>query len=292
MTKSTKEKDRLKKIRILEYQGLPITADLIKIKMTYRINSLGKEGSGRLCLYTNKFIRSYLSEYLKKRMPFLMNNVANSIKKYKFKICFETKIVEQTKGNLIYFSMILLDNKGKEIDKLLFAESSPNIPYDNILCDPIFCLEPFHPIQHKTFLHSCLDVVINRMQCDVLIGCIIPCYPNKRFLHTLHKQHKQQVLEFLRFKDLILKALFKDNFTINIYLAYSEQVQICFLTDRTLYAYTLTTAHYLIEIENISNFDFLKILVNLNIIKSGVSEDDFNQSTIEDVIEFLKLENY
>lgn len=51
MTKSTKEKDRLKKIRILEYQGLSITDDLIKIKMTYRINSLGKEGSGRLpCL--------------------------------------------------------------------------------------------------------------------------------------------------------------------------------------------------------------------------------------------------
>jgi hypothetical protein len=44
--------------------------------------------------------------------------------------------------------------------------------------------------------------------------------------------------------------------------------------------------------ENVSNFEFLKILVDLNIIKNGISEEDFNQSTIEDVIEFLKIENY
>jgi len=288
MTKSIKEKNRLKKIRTLEYQGLPITADLIKIKMTYRINSLGKEGSGRLCLYTNEFVRAYLSEYFKKRMPFLINDVANSIKKYKFKICFETKIVGQTKGNLIYFSMILLDNKGKEIYKLLLPESTD----ENTICNPIFSLESFHPIQHKTFFYSCLDEVIKKIQSDVLIGCFIPCYPNKRFLYILQKEHKQQVLNFLRFKNLILKAVFKENLTINIYLSYSTIVQMCFLTKRTFHIFPLTTSHSLIKMENVSNFEFLKILVDLNIIKNGISEEDFNQSTIEDVIEFLKIENY
>lgn len=96
MTKSIKEKTRLAKIKHCQLHNIPVPVECIKVKMSYKSYSEIKNdcrGVKSRLLMPKKlfkqgpnFIREYLGMNFKNKITLMMQNVANSMKVYEFKI--------------------------------------------------------------------------------------------------------------------------------------------------------------------------------------------------------------
>ena len=287
MTKSVKEKNRLTKIKELQEKGLPVTEDLIKTKISYIITgNYQKVKNAKSPFCTSEDVRAYIGSYLKQIMPTLISNLAKIMKQYEFKILFETKIDIFNSRVHLFFFMYVLDKKGRKFNlsfdmyEAYMNRNCNMIEYDSSSFD-----DKLDQIDNKSLLQLCLDEVTYRIKHFPINYCTSQNI--NKDIKIPNRNDKRVILKFLKFKDVILKGVFKKTETIRICLVYSDIVEMAFRI-----GYSLTPSPLRIEMKKFSKFDFLKILVDLNIIKSGIAEDDFNQSTIEDVIEFLKLENY
>ena len=299
MTKSVKEKIRLTKIKDLLEKGLPVTADLIKIKMAYRVTgNYQKATNSKLPFCTSEDIRSYIDNSLKQTIPTLIANVANSIKQYKLKILFETQIHVFEKGrNTIFFCMYAFRKKGKPIRLSFTFLNDDYVNFDNYMID--YDSSSFdnksHEIENKTLLKLCLDEVTYMIKEHVFVSYRAVLRLNNKIKiqnKIPNKNDKKEILNFLKFQKIILKSVFGEDEVFYIDLIYSNKVEIIFLTYYELASPPLIFPSLIVEMKKFSNFDFLKILVDLKIIKSGITEDDFNQASIENIINVLKIENY
>lgn len=297
MTKSIKEKTRLAKIKHCQLHNIPVPVECIKVKMSYKPYSEIKtdcRGMKYRLLMPKKFfnhgpnfIREYLGINFKKKITLMMQNIANSMKVYKFKINFN--YYGNDSDGYITFVFQIISNTNFPIGTL-YIDGKQNHTF---LYRGQYSNEPeFLP---KTTLPNYLDEIKSLSCKQITLAKIVisvrenmkkNSYKFYRGSEIPNKEHRD-IFKKIRHNKFLFYNLLKKNDLSTIHIHYS---------DIATWSITIITQHLapvqFKPLESFNEIELLKTLIAVKEIKTSIEEYELTIENLEYIKEIIRLENY
>lgn len=268
MTKSVKEKTRLAKIRQHDFDGTPVTPDLLKVKFSYRklkyYESYNYNKKAFNSLYNNKGMYKSVKKSLQDNINFLLIDIANQLKKYDLKL----KMSGYNTNNIIHTSLCLADSHKSLVGVIITHKNSDNFS------------------EHVTNNGSSNNENIENIRCKLLINEESVKRP---FINNISKQ----MLELIEMKK---KFLYDINFGSEnnigeLSISFKIGQDIIPLWEYFLLSNGNLKYHHGDNL-NITEIDIVKAFVKLGLFKITIPEEDMKIENIDAIKELIKLSNY
>ena len=298
MTKSIKEKTRLAKIKHCQLHNIPVPVECIKVKMSYKpyseIKNDCKGVKSRLLMPKKlfkqgpNFIREYLGMNFKNKITLMMQNVANSMKVYEFKINVQYYGNDSDGYITFVFHMINKTNfpigtlciDGKQNHTFLYSGQYSNEP----------------ELLPKTTLPNYLDEIKSLSYKQITLKKIIFSYGTdlkKRKKYRFYKgseipnKEHRSIFETIKNNKLSLYKLLEKNDMSKINIHYSDIATWSFgLWNQGNEPIKLN------PLESFNEIELIKYLIFLKEIKTSIEESELTIENLEYIKEIIRLENY
>jgi hypothetical protein len=293
MTKSIKEKRRLKIIKDCHALNKPVPIECIKLKISYNPYSslnanqkvVNKILPSKEPYFQNssKFMREYLGVAFRDKIIPLMHNIANSMKVYNFKlnisyygsdeegyISFYINLINKH-GNPI--GIIYLNNEFSTIFRYSAQYSNePDLPIKGTLSDYADSLSAL--FTEQLTLKKILNV--NPLNNKIRNGIKIP---NKKHQDLIEKIHK--------YRTFFYKKILHKKDRLNMHLIYADKATWHISSRASKYQNKDSKL-----LESFNEVEFIKSLIIVDELKSSLEFEDLLMSNIQNVEETIKMENY
>lgn len=265
MTKSVKEKTRLAKIRQHNFDGTPVTPDLLKVKFSYRKlkyhESYNYNKKAFKNLYNNTGMYKNASKSLKDNIKPLLIDIANQLKKYDLKL----KMSVYNLNNIMHIGLCLADSHKSIVGFIITDKNSDNF-------------SP-HVINQESSNNE-------NIRCKLLIN---EASVKRPFINNISKH----MLELIEMKK---KFLYDINFESENNIG---ELSISFKIGREiipLWEYFLLSngnlKYHHGDNLNITEIDIVKAFAQLGLFKITIPEEDMKIENIDAIKELIKLSNY
>lgn len=274
MTKSVKEKDRLAKIRECKLNGIPVPSNLIKIKIFHRKhtkrawkNVFNKERLN--FLYNNSHIHTLARSYVEKHIHNFLANIANQLDIYTFKVLIVVTRVERTKE--LFIKLWLLNERKKDLGNLfLSTESLPEFSYSETL-SPYICNYDGEENEKIT-----ID--------DELCQLMIMEYNFKKYFSRFKNDKFHAIISnFMQMQNKFLLDTKTESELITTFIV-EKQIGSVWKDE--------TKQYYIQNIEEANEIDIIKMLIHFRCINLDIDEKDLKLENIEDIKDYIRLNNY
>ena len=298
MTKSIKEKTRLAKIKHCQLHNIPVPVECIKVKMSYKTYHEIKDDcrgpSYRLLMPENlftqgpNFIREYLGIDFKNKITSMMQNVANSMKVYEFKI------------NVQYYG----DDSYGYITFVFHMISKTNFPIGTLfiggkinhtfLYSGQYSNEP--ELLPKTTLPNYLDEIkslpdkqMNLTKIVISIRDNMKKFKKYKFYRGSeipNKEHRD-IFKKIKHNKILFYNLLRKNDISTIHIHYSDIAtwSISIINQH------LSSVHFS-PLESFNEIELVKSLIEVKEIKTSIEESELTIENLEYIKEIIRLENY
>lgn len=298
MTKSIKEKTRLAKIKHCQLHNIPVPVECIKVKMSYKSYSEIKNdcrGVKTRLLMQKKlfkqgpnFIREYLGINFKKKITLMMQNIANSMKVYKFKINFN--YYGNDSDGYITFVFQIISNTNFPIGTLCIGRKKNH----TFLYSGQYSNEP--ELLPKTTLPNYLDEIkslpdkqMNLVKIVISHRENIKKYKKYKFYRGSeipNKEHRY-IFKTIKHSKILFYNLLKKNDLSTIHIHYSDIAtwSISIINEHL-------TSFQFNPLESFNEIELLKSLIAVKEIKTSIEESELTIENLEYIKEIIRLENY
>lgn len=286
MTKSVKEKERLSSIRDYKSKGIPVPAELLKIKLLFR-RSMIEETEPDYKIPKNHYKKTYLihpyTTYFKDNINRLMADIANKIEIYDFKI--KAKIINSTKNNEKF---IILD--------VLVFNSKEYLGY--------LTLNKLDHWNYKSHFSHYIPLMNEGLKNDSKIKPIVyPCklqmsyfdiMPRRLRLH--YKKPYNQIFEILERVNIFMEELKLRKYNTN-----KRKCNIVgnnFIIGKDLEMFNCQVINSVFQyfefksLEKFSEIDIVKMLISFKHVDLNIPDEDLIIENIEKIKNLIHLNDY
>lgn len=288
MTKSVKEKERLGKIKECQLNGIPVPAELLKVKI---MEIKGKNGK-----------KTFRNRYKKKKRvneyDFLLNNFKSNLKKYINKyivdIANQIEVYEFEIRAMIYLNdpevltqiqipyiTLFINHKNKNFGYLTMEENQELDKYETYNGYNFFPCVFSNELQ---ILDQKSQEYMTIFSCEFQFeessfSKRFSIYKNKRFYHDISK------LIITRKKFLSdIQISFKEPKPLKLFFHVSKEISVCWSANDKRYETC--------SIKNITEIDILKVFIGLGCIEINIPEEELIMKNIETIKNMILLSNY
>ena len=288
MTKSVKEKERLGKIKECQLNGIPVPAQLLKVKIMEVKGKNGKKTFRNFCKNKKRindydFLLNNFKLNLKEHINKYIVDIANQMEIYEFEIRTMVYLNDpevSTERELPYITL-LINSKDINLGYLIMAEHQKLDKYETydgynffpcVFSNELQILDPNS--QENMAIFSCeFQFEENSFSKRFSI------YKNKRFYHDISK--------LIRTKNKFLSDIqmsFADPKPLKLFFHVSKEISVCWSANDKRYETD--------SIKNTTEIDILKVFIALGCIEINIPEEDLIMENIETIKNMIRLSNY
>lgn len=301
MSKSTKEKERLKSIKMYEQHGIPVPLELIKIKLIFKEpkrNNLNITKQMLKTFYNEHWVREKIHAKL---LTYIRNSIidmARSIKMYDFKVQFQLLKMHVRDNKLFMVSLMfdLIDRKNNVIGQIIpndlylnlkseYFDGSKKIPHD-ILNTVLKRLDEAPPYQSKLIINT---RIYNNNYSHKIKKFKSDCYYRQLINDFIQKSNK-----YLTKLSLSRRFLFEHGSLLGI----NRSVCALYVTNDGIHVQITgekegSKNKILFDIsKNVCPLKFIKMLIVFEVIDVNIPEDKFTLENLPEIENMIRIANY
>jgi len=286
MTKSIKEKERLKRIKKHEDDGTQLTPDLLKLKFCYET----KDANSIIKPY---FMHEIFNDFLKENMAKLILDIAKSIKQYEIKVKLNVatfhnyKSIKESYFKGVRIDIKLLNFKNEYLGKLICTQEN------------IFSWESDLEIKSKDDINFIMLNIIKNITPKTELTLALT--PNSKCKIPLIKKTFKQYMKDLKLNKNIKKdiGLIDSCISSNIInlIIYINQKTLPFFwytrhINRNNNIYFSDHKIHLNSLEEYNDMTYFKNVINTMCPKLDIPDDYYLLENISEIKRLAKLINY
>ena len=275
MTKSVKEKERLSSIRNYKSKGIPVPAELLKIKIRFWKSRFKEDNTNRDFLN----LVEPCKKYFKTNINRLMFEIANKIEIYNFKIEIFVRTGIKKEVNVYVY------NNNKYLGLLSLGE-----PYESSI-DTNF--SNFIPLDNNLSINN--DKISNILNACELIICQYDM--RKGQLRLRYNKTYFKALKIFNSINTFLKDLDLEKYAV-IHMHMNSIYRNFFVFGKDInivnFSYIKNVPRYYKypSLDIFSEIEVVKMLINLKHIEIDISDEELIIENIDRIKNLIRLNNY
>lgn len=299
MSKSIKEKERLKSIRTCEKNGTPVPLELIKIKLMFKEpkrNNLNITKQMLKTFYNEHWVREKFHERTMKYIRNSIIDIARSMKMYNLKVKVQLLKMPVRENKLLMVSLMfyLMDRNNNVIGHIMPNDLNLNSEYfdwrnkipNNILNTVLKKLDEAPPYQSKLIVN--LRIYNNN-------------YSHKSIRFKSDCYYRQLINDFIQNSNKYLTKLSLNRrflFEHGSLLGINRSVCALYVTNDGIHVQITgekegSKNKILFDIsKNVCPLEFIKMLIAFEVIDVNIPEDKFTLENLSEIENMIRIANY
>jgi len=299
MTKSIKEKTRITKIKENKANNTPITADLLKIKLTFsKISNYKKFYNQNIqkTLLKKNWARDRLCDVLKKDLSSKLLHIAQHLDIYELTVRLVLSVDEKytisNNESELYLILVLEDSKRKVLGTININQNNKNTIISKVLFNSKTSIPTniFDPIvksfDNEEFMYS-YNLLIHNSNAE---------YYSSKYKHTeltnIIDNVKYLKNIYLPFLGIDTKLAFKYSIKENIECSVYGSDSILQLTRKNKKNQERRKPFIFKDMRFYDKIAFIKTLIELKIINIEIPDEFFNIENIEEIENSIRIKFY